>query len=189
MVGELVSGLDKLGHYTQQPQTWGGIAVVLAVGGGGRGRRAALRGSASYGLAAVIANFLVKPLIRRRRPSGAGKGKLGPMTSSFPSGHAAADLAFTFGAAQEIPALLVPLVAATLPAHWSLVRSNGHHTTDVLVGGAVGLAVAWGMWKVWPVPHRDDDRSERRTGRVSRERQRHRDELDRGQADRHVLSG
>ncbi len=156
MAGKLVAVLDGLGHYTQQPQTWAGITIVLAVGGGRRGRRAALRGGACYGIAAVLANFVIKPLVERSRPSGAGEGELGPITTSFPSGHAAADLAFTFGAAQELPALLVPLVAATFPAHWSLVRSNGHHTTDVLMGGIVGLLVAWGMWKLWPVASEND---------------------------------
>lgn len=150
MVGNLGRVLDRLGHYAQQPQTWAATAVVLAVGGGGRGRRAALRGSVCYAIATVVANSIIKPLVNRDRPSGAGEGDLGPITSSFPSGHAAADLAFAFGAAQELPALVVPLAVATVPAHWSLVRSNGHHTADVLVGGIVGMVVAWGTWKLWP---------------------------------------
>ena len=46
---------------------------------------------------------------------------MGPITSSLPSGHAATDLAFTLGVAQEIPALFPPLAFATSAAHWSLV--------------------------------------------------------------------
>lgn len=159
MVGRLVAALNQVGHYTQQPQTWAGFAVVLAVGGGRKGRRAALRGSACYTITAAVANLVIKPLVDRSRPSGAHEGELGPLTSSFPSGHAASDLAFTFGAAQELPALFVPLAAATFPAHWSLVRSHGHHTSDVVFGGMVGIAVAWGTWKLWPVAHGNEDRT------------------------------
>lgn len=135
---------------------------------------AALRASAYYGTAAAITNFIIKPLIARRRPSGAGEGKLGPITTSFPSGHAAADLAFTFGAAEEFPALFFPLATATLPAHWSLVRSNGHHPSDVLLGGAVGVIIAWGMRKLWPVAYADDDRKWR-SGKSPVAQDRHRD--------------
>jgi hypothetical protein len=49
----------------------------------------------------------------------------------------------------EIPLLLLPLTAATCAAHWSLVRSRGHYPSDVLVGGAVGVAVAVAGWWVW----------------------------------------
>jgi membrane-associated phospholipid phosphatase len=31
-----------------------------------------------------------------------------------------------------------------------MVRSRGHYPSDVLVGGAVGIAVALVAWKVWP---------------------------------------
>ncbi|MDP8931634.1 MAG: phosphatase PAP2 family protein [Actinomycetota bacterium] len=167
MVGKLVATLDQVGHYTQQPQTWAGTAVALAVGGGRKGRRAALRGSACYAITSVITNLLIKPLVDRSRPSGAHEGGLGPLTSSFPSGHAASDLAFTFGAAQELPALFFPLAAATFPAHWSLVRSHGHHVSDVVFGGVVGIVVAWVVWRRWPVAHGDEDRTGRPSGKRS----------------------
>lgn len=72
------------------------------------------------------------------------------MTSSFRSGHAASDLAFNLAVSQEIPLLFVPLSAATMAAHWSLVRSRGHYVTDVLAGGALGVVVAAVAWKMWP---------------------------------------
>src|SRR5436305_291725 len=83
-----------------------GLAAVLAATGD-RGRRAALRGGACYGAAAVVANLVVKPVVHRSRPPGAGKGRPGPVTSSFPSGHAATDLAFALAVGQEISALLL----------------------------------------------------------------------------------
>ncbi len=71
-------------------------------------------------------------------------------TSSFPSGHAASDLSFTFGASQELPLLFIPLSAASLGAHWALIRGREHYPTDVLFGGALGIAVALAAWKLRP---------------------------------------
>ena len=140
----------RLGDIVQQPPVWVGLALVLAGGGGPRGRRAAARGVVSYGVAAVVANLAIKPVVGRSRPPGAGEGRPGPVTSSFPSGHTATDLAFSLGVSQEIPLLFIPLTVATSAAHWSMIRSRGHYPSDVLVGGAVGVAVAITVWMVWP---------------------------------------
>jgi membrane-associated phospholipid phosphatase len=147
----------RVGDVVQQPPVWAGLAAALALTAGPRGRRAALRGSAYYGVAAVVGNLVIKPVVGRRRPPASGKGKMGPVTTSFPSGHAATDLAFTLGASLELPALFVPLAGATMAAHWSLVRSRGHYPTDVLAGGALAVLLALVMWKLWP-PRRSDDR-------------------------------
>jgi membrane-associated phospholipid phosphatase len=146
----------RTGDIVQQPPVWLGLAGALALTGGRRGRRAALRGSVYYGLAAVLGNLVIKPVVRRSRPPGSGKGRTGPVTTSFPSGHAATDLAFTLGASLELPVLFVPLSGATMAAHWSLVRSRGHYPTDVLAGGTLAVLLALIMWKVWP-PRRTTD--------------------------------
>jgi membrane-associated phospholipid phosphatase len=52
--------------------------------------------------------------------------------------------------AQELPLLAIPLAAAATAAHWSLIRSDKHHVSDVLAGGAIGLGVAYLMHKLWP---------------------------------------
>jgi membrane-associated phospholipid phosphatase len=148
----------RLGDVVQQPQMWAGLAAALGLAGGRRGRRAALRGSVYYGLAAVVGNLVIKPLTRRSRPPSAGKGRMGPVTTSFPSGHAATDLAFTLGASLELPILFVPLSGATLAAHWSLVRSRGHYPTDVLAGGTLAVVLALIMWKLWPPAKHADHR-------------------------------
>ena len=75
------------------------------------------------------------------------------ITSSFPSGHCASELAFSLGATQEIPSLIVPLYAATLAAESSMVRSRAHYPSDIVAGAAVSIVVALVAWKVWP-PHR-----------------------------------
>lgn len=78
------------------------------------------------------------------------------MTSSFPSGHCASELAFSLGAAQEVPWLFVPLYAATFAGEWSLARSREHYPSDIFGGAALAIALALVAWKVWP-PHRVTD--------------------------------
>ncbi len=153
----LLETLDKTGHVTQQPATWVALATGIAALGGPKGRHAALRGTACYLGAAAVGNLVLKPLVRRPRPPETREHGIGPVTSSFPSGHAASDLAFVFGVAQVIPALFVPLAGASLTAHWSLVRTRGHYASDVLIGGALGIAVAVAIRRAWPVERSDDD--------------------------------
>lgn len=148
--------LSRAGDVIQRPPSWAAIAGVMALTGP-RGRRAALRGGACY-LGAAMAHLPIKAVVGREHPPGAALHQLGPFTSSFPSGHAAADLAFTFGAAQELPRLFFPLSLCTMAVHWSLVRKRAHYPSDVLVGGILGVAVAATAWKLWP-PKRPQDES------------------------------
>lgn len=142
----------KLGDATKRPPLWGGIAAAMALTGP-RGRNAAVRGGASY-VAGTLAHLPVKLAVDRRRPPGADRlARIGPVTSSFPSGHCAGELAFSIGAAQEIPWLFVPLYTATLAAEWAMVRSRGHYPSDIFGGAAISVAVALILWKAWP-PHR-----------------------------------
>jgi membrane-associated phospholipid phosphatase len=104
-----------------------------------------------------MAHLPIKAVVGRKHPPGAALHQLGPFTSSFPSGHAAADLAFTFGAAQELPRLFFPLSLCTMAVHWSLVRKRAHYPSDVLVGGILGLAVAATAWTLWPPKSREDE--------------------------------
>ncbi len=146
----MASMLDRAGHIVQQPPVWLAVAAALAAVSGARGRRAALRGGVCYGTTAVVANLVVKPVVRRERPPEAGRGRIGPLTSSFPSGHAATDVAFVFGAAQELPVLFLPLGAMAVAAHWSLVRTRGHYASDVFFGGLLGIGVVLAIRKAWP---------------------------------------
>ena len=158
---------SRASDVARQPLFWAAVAGVLALSGP-TGRRAALRGSACYAVTGLI-HLPIKRLVGRRHPRGAGLMRLGPVTSSFPSGHAASDLSFTFGVAQELPLLFVPLSAATIGAHWALVRGREHYPSDVFVGGALGIAVALTAWRLWP-PRRqrsDDDSSARVVGSTS----------------------
>ena len=142
------SSFGRAGDLIRHPPMWAAIAAGLSITGE-RGRRAALRGSLCY-LSAAAVHLPMKALVGRRHPPGAARLQLGPFTSSFPSGHAASDLAFAFGAAQELPRAFVPLSACTLAVHWSLVRKRAHYPSDVIAGGALGIAVALAAWKLWP---------------------------------------
>jgi membrane-associated phospholipid phosphatase len=150
----------RMGDIVQQPPVWAGLAGALALGGGVRGRRAAVRGSACYGVTAILANLVIKPLVGRTRPPGAGRNRPGPVTSSFPSGHAATDLAFALAASQEIPVLLLVFAPATLAAHWSVVRSRGHYPSDVIAGGTLAVAVVLVAWMIWPPRPREEERDD-----------------------------
>ena len=147
--------LDRVGAVTKRPPIWAVTAAGLVAGGGRRGRDAALRGGVAYAAAALLANVLVKPAVRRTRPPGSDQARVGPITSSFPSGHAATDLPFVFGVSQRVPALFPPLAACTIAAHWSLVRTRAHYVSDILVGGALGIAVAAVVGALWPTDHDD----------------------------------
>jgi membrane-associated phospholipid phosphatase len=144
---------DRAGNVIQRPPSWAAVAAVLAATGP-RGRRAALRGGACY-LSAAAVHLPIKAVVGRRHPPGAFLLQLGPFTSSFPSGHAAADLAFVFGAAQELPISFVPLSCASLAVHWTLIRKRAHYPSDVLIGGALGIAVSLLSRKVWPPQPKD----------------------------------
>ena len=138
----------RVGDVIQRPPSWAAIAGLLALGGP-RGRRASCRGLVCY-VAAALAHLPIKAVVRRRHPRFAALHQLPPVTSSFPSGHAAADLAFAVGVAQEVPVLFLPLSVATMAVHWSLVRKRAHYPSDIVAGGALGIAVAFGVSRLWP---------------------------------------
>ena len=157
--------VGRAGDIMQHPPAWAGVAAALAVTGR-RGRRAALRG-AGYYLTAAAAHLPIKAAVGRKHPRGAALLQTGPFTSSFPSGHAASDLAFVLGASQEIPMLFLPLSGATMAVHWSLIRKRSHYPSDVIAGGALGILVALAGWKLCPPekvdPTAHDDVAERGT--------------------------
>ena len=149
---------NRAASISQQPASWAALAVGLAAAGGPRGRRAAVRGLAGFAAAGVVANVVLKPLIGRRRPDGSAQG-IGPVTSSFPSGHAATEVAFALAAAQEMPGLLIPLLAASMAGKVSIIRTRAHYLGDVAAGSLLGVGTARVLWKLWPptVPGSDGE--------------------------------
>jgi undecaprenyl-diphosphatase len=139
---------------------WWATAALLSAAGGRFGRRAALRGLLSMGLASAVANGPIKLLARRPRPPAASglrarlRGSRPPRTSSFPSAHAAAALGFATGVAQELPVVAVPVVGLAGLVSYSRVRTGVHHPSDVVAGAVVGVGVGLVTRRLWPVaPH------------------------------------
>ena len=61
-------GMSKLTQAADYSRLWLGCAAILAATRGPRGRRAAVTGLASIGVASAVANLVLKPLGRRGRP-------------------------------------------------------------------------------------------------------------------------
>ena len=114
--------------------------MVLAGLGGRAGRRAALRGLLAMAAASALVNGPLKLTWRRPRPVDRLTRISRPHSFSFPSGHAAAALAFATGAGWEIPWLLAPLGALATAVGFSRVHGRVHYPSDVLVGAGVGAA-------------------------------------------------
>jgi undecaprenyl-diphosphatase len=137
---------------------WLAAAACLSVAGGRFGRRAAIRGLLAAALASSVAQLVVKPLARRRRPR-TRRFALTRLTSthassSFPSSHTAVAVAFAAGAAQEQPATAMVLAPLAAGVAWARVRAQEHHRTDVVAGALIGAAGALMTRRVWPVaPH------------------------------------
>lgn len=152
--------LRVLSRVADHSVLWMGCAAVgIAIGG--TPRRAVVRGLLSVAGASAVANGVLKPLLPRRRPPARVEPHFRrrtvpmPTSSSFPSGHAASAAAFTTGVALESPAsaaVVAPLAAAVA---YSRVHTGVHWPSDVLVGAAVGAAIALGTRRWWAV--RDDE--------------------------------
>ena len=109
---------------------------------GQQGQRAAGRGIIAIAIAAAVANGPVKLLARRPRPVRRSRPTLirMPRSTSFPSGHSAAAVAFATGACAELPVIapvLVPLAGAVA---YSRVHTGVHYPSDVAAGAAIGVA-------------------------------------------------
>jgi undecaprenyl-diphosphatase len=123
-------------------------AALLAATGGRRGRRAAVMGLASVGVAATVVNLGMKPLGRRHRPDRAveqvpvARHVRMPASTSFPSGHAASAFAFATGVGYVLPPAAIPLRALAALIAYSRVHTGVHYPGDVIAGALTGTALA-----------------------------------------------
>jgi diacylglycerol kinase family enzyme/acid phosphatase family membrane protein YuiD len=140
---------------------WIGAAALLAAIGGRHGRRAALRGMLSLGLAAGGAQIL-KPLVQRRRPRNHPIRQLRlrrrSQTGAFPSGHASSAFAFATGAAMEAPGPGAVALGLATAVATSRVLVGEHRTSDVVAGAALGVGTAALTRHWWPVASREPAR-------------------------------
>ncbi|MYS53991.1 phosphatase PAP2 family protein, partial [Streptomyces sp. SID6013] len=113
-------------------------------------RRAAARGLASLGLASLTINTLGKRSVRRPRPvldpvPLVRQLKRQPITTSFPSGHAASAAAFATGVALESPAWGAAVAPVAAAVALSRVYTGVHFPSDVLAGAALGAGAAFAV--------------------------------------------
>ncbi|GHJ41427.1 hypothetical protein Sm713_70360 [Streptomyces sp. TS71-3] len=142
--------LPRLSRAANHGVLWFGVATALAATGAPRARRAAVQGVASLALASTTINTLAKRSVRRPRPlldavPLVRRLKRQPVTTSFPSGHAASAAAFATGVALESGrwgTAVVPLAAAVA---LSRVYTGVHYPSDVLVGAALGTGAAFAV--------------------------------------------
>jgi undecaprenyl-diphosphatase len=127
---------------------WLGCAAVLAAAGGSRGRAAAADGLVSIALTSTVVNLVLKPLGGRRRPDRdthnvpVARQVAMPVTTSFPSGHAASAFAFANGTSLAAPLAGIPLNALAALVAYSRVHTGVHYPADVVVGSITGAALA-----------------------------------------------
>lgn len=130
----------------EHTKVWWAAATVMAAFGGWRGRVAATAGVAGMATAQVLANAVAKQLYRRRRPPKewipAEYRHDRPDSSSFPSGHTAAAVGFAAAVAPVWPAAGAVCGPAAAAVAAERVHSGAHYPSDVVVGGAIGLAAA-----------------------------------------------
>lgn len=139
--------LPRLSRAANHGGLWFAVAAGLAAAGQPAARRGALRGAASLALASAAVNTLGKGTVRRARPLTDAVPVIRrlhrpPVTTSFPSGHAASAAAFATGVALESPrwgAAVAPLAAAVA---FSRVYTGVHYPSDVLAGAALGVGAA-----------------------------------------------
>ncbi|HWC13830.1 MAG TPA: phosphatase PAP2 family protein [Actinomycetota bacterium] len=159
-VPEFEKTLPKLSRAANKSVLWMGIATLLWLVGGRRGRRAAARGLIAVGMTSPIANLFGKLLTRRPRPlidevpMGRRLARI-PRSSSFPSGHSASAFAFATGAALEAPFLTVPLAPLAAGVAYSRIYTGVHYPGDVIAGSLLGASVAVASRSFWPLTPRD----------------------------------
>ena len=136
-------GISNLTRAADKSLLWLGIAGTFAAVGGERGRRAALTGVASIGVASFVVNVGVKSVFRRRRPDRpepvVARFVPMPLSTSFPSGHSASAFAFAQGMSAVVPGASIPLHLAAATVAYSRVHTGVHYPGDVVIGSLIGI--------------------------------------------------
>ncbi|UFR00208.1 phosphatase PAP2 family protein [Streptomyces sp. Go40/10] len=142
-VGRVLSAVEEAAENTK---LWCAAAAVMATGGGRRGRRAAATGLVALGVAQVVSNGLCKRLADRPRPPKEwiphDEVEDRPDSSSFPSGHTAAAVAFTAAVAAVWPTAGMVCAVPAAMVTVERVQSGAHYPSDVAAGAGIGLISA-----------------------------------------------
>ncbi|MFJ8361823.1 phosphatase PAP2 family protein [Streptomyces sp. NPDC093984] len=143
-VGRALSAVEEA---AEGSKLWLGAATMMAWLGGWRGRKAAAVGVAAVAVAQLVSNGLCKQLADRPRPPREwiphDEVDDRPQSSSFPSGHTAAAVAFTASVAPSWPLAGGLCAGPAVMVVVERVQSGAHYPSDVAAGAAIGLASAW----------------------------------------------
>ncbi|MFD7428717.1 bifunctional phosphatase PAP2/diacylglycerol kinase family protein [Streptomyces sp. NPDC059814] len=148
--------LPRLSRSANHGLLWAGAAAGMAAfGGSARARRAAVRGIASLAVASAAINTIGKGAVRRERPildavPVIRQLKRQPITTSFPSGHAASAAAFATGVALESKGWGAVVAPVALSVAASRIYTGVHYPSDVLAGAALGIGAAFALRGVVP---------------------------------------
>ena len=125
---------------------WVAMGLVIWLAARGRSAMAVWRTLLAIGLAALVVDGALKPLVARERPFVAHPGVrvagTVPETSSFPSGHAATAVAGALGLSLAWPRRRALFWALGALIAVSRVYLGVHYPLDVVAGAAAG----WGCW-------------------------------------------
>jgi len=151
--------LPRLSRSANHGVLWFATAAALAATGSPRARRAAVRGLASLAVASATINTVGKRSVRRPRPvldpvPLVRQLKRQPITTSFPSGHAASAAAFATGVALESRGLGAVVAPIAFSVAMSRVYTGVHFPSDVLAGAALGAGAAFAVRELLPVRDR-----------------------------------
>jgi undecaprenyl-diphosphatase len=139
--------MSRLTRAADRSQLWLGASALLVVGHGRRGRRAAGAGVAAIAVTSAVVNGMIKPLGRRHRPDAVSVVPLGrrvrmPLSTSFPSGHAASAFAFATAVGYDLPREAAALRVLAALVAYSRVHTGVHYPADVVAGSLLGSAAA-----------------------------------------------
>lgn len=143
-VARVLSAVEESAEGTK---LWCAAAAVMVWRGGRRGRRAGAAGLAALVVAQLASNGLGKQLADRPRPPAEwiphDEVEDRPDSSSFPSGHTAAAVAFTAAVAPSWPVAGAVCAVPAALVGVERVQSGAHYPSDVAAGAVIGLACAW----------------------------------------------
>jgi undecaprenyl-diphosphatase len=140
--------MTRLSRGADYSRLWMAAAAILAACGGARGRSAAATGLASVGVTATIVNLALKPLGGRRRPDRVAqevplaRQTRMPISTAFPSGHAASGFAFATGVGHVLAGAGIPLQGLAAAVAYSRVHTGVHYPADVVAGALIGSSLA-----------------------------------------------
>jgi undecaprenyl-diphosphatase len=140
--------MPELSIVATKSRLWMGIAALLAIFGGAKGRRTAIEGLVAIGVNSFVVNIPLKSAVRRKRPDDEvpeGRRLVKPESYSFPSGHTASAAAFSGVVARAYPKLWLPINGLAAMVGFSRVYTGVHYPGDVLGGWIVGKGVAFAV--------------------------------------------